>query len=76
MEHYHGKTENKLASDALKKIAKARGRPYNAVKKQFTRCQDRNLTMEFWKIIHNHPQGKRYKRVYHCSGCNKFELEE
>ncbi len=76
MEHYHVKQENKLACDAMKQLAKARGRPYKEVKKQFVKGQNIELTVAFWDIIHKHPQGKRYKQVFHCPGCNKFEFEE
>ena len=76
MEHHHSKEENKLACDALKKIAKTRSdQSYSMVKKQFIKAQSLAITEEFWQIIHRHPKGRHYKRVSHCPGCKKFGFE-
>ncbi len=71
--HLH--SHDRLVKNILKIIAKEQKQSYKKVKKRFAFQADPQVTQRFWGILHSKHPHLGHNEVFHCPGCDKFELE-
>ncbi len=71
--HLH--SHDRLVKIILKIIAKEQKQSYKKVKNRFAFQADTQVTQWFWDILHSKHPHLGHHEVFHCTGCDKFELE-
>jgi hypothetical protein len=70
----HKHNADKIVREMLMQIAGDSKRPFHKVKKSFVRGNPK-LTKKFWELLWEKYPTYQYTDVYHCPGCDQFDLE-
>jgi len=71
----HVHDTNKIVKKILKQIAQDENKSFQAVKKLFAFYADPHVTHRFWEILAKQKPNHKYIDVFHCPGCDQFDLE-